>query len=321
MIPDLPGLADLPDGVVHTSDTVMRIDDLPGRIAVIGGGYVAAEFCHVFAAFGVDVVQIQRGPRLLSHHDRDIAEAFTRYAAARYDVRLDTTVVSVRPGNSSAVRLELSDGTSVEADLLLLATGRTPNGDRLDLPATGLAVDEDGLIPVDEYQRTAVDGVVALGDVSSHWQLKHVANHEAKIIAHNLLHPDALRKADHRYVPAAVFTEPQIASVGLTQEQAEEQGVGYVTGRRDYGAIAAGWAREDDTGFLKVLADPVTGMLIGAHVIGPEAATVIQPLIQAMSFGIPAHETANGQYWIHPALPEVVENALLDLPAPTGPSS
>ena len=115
-----------------------------------------------------------------------------------------------------------------------------------------------------------------------------------------------------------MFTDPQIASVGLTEEQAVARGIDYVTGRRDYGGIAAGWAREDTTGFLKVLADPETGMLIGAHVIGPEAATVIQPLIQSMSFGIPARETAIGQYWIHPALSEIVENALLDLPEPTG---
>ena len=91
-----------------------------------------------------------------------------------------------------------------------------------------------------------------------------------------------------------------------------------LTGRRDYGGIAAGWAREDTTGFCKVLADPATGLLLGAHIIGPEAATVIQPALSAMQFGIPAHEFARGQYWIHPALPELLENALLDLPAPIG---
>ena len=118
--------------------------------------------------------------------------------------------------------------------------------------------------------------------------------------------------------PAAVFTEPQIAAVGLTEDQAKHRGVDYVVGRRDYGGVAAGWAREDTTGFLKVLADPRTGLLLGAHVIGPEAATVIQPLIQAMSFGQRAYDVARGQYWIHPALSEIVENALLELPLPTG---
>jgi mycothione reductase len=115
-----------------------------------------------------------------------------------------------------------------------------------------------------------------------------------------------------------VFTHPQIATAGLTEYDATARGVDYVTGRRDYGGVAAGWAREDTTGFCKVLADPTTGLLLGVHIIGPEAATVIQPALTAMQFGIPAHELARGQYWIHPALPEVLENALLELPEPTG---
>jgi mycothione reductase len=125
-------------------------------------------------------------------------------------------------------------------------------------------------------------------------------------------------KADHRFIPAAVFTDPQIASVGLTERQAVLSGVSYVAKKQDYAGIAAGWAREDRGHFLKVLADPTTGLLLGAHVIGPEAATVIQPLIHAMSFGQKAEDVARGQYWIHPALSELVENALLGLPAPTG---
>jgi len=170
---------------------------------------------------------------------------------------------------------------------------------------------------VDDYQETAVPGIYALGDISSHYALKHVANHEARVVRHNLAHPDARTTSDHRFVPAAVFTEPQIAAVGLTEQEAQRSGIAYVVGRRDYSGTAAGWAREDTAGFVKVLADPQTGLLLGAHVIGPEAATVIQPLIQAMSFGQPAHEVARRQYWIHPALSEVVENALLALPKPT----
>ena len=171
---------------------------------------------------------------------------------------------------------------------------------------------------VDQYQETVVPGIYALGDISSPYALKHVANHEARVVRHNLRNPDDRWITDHRFVPAAVFTEPQIAAVGLTEEQAKRRGIAYVVGRRDYGGTAAGWAREDSNGFVKVLADPATGLLLGAHVIGPEAATVIQPLIQAMSFGQKARDVARGQYWIHPALSEVVENALLAVPKPTG---
>jgi mycothione reductase len=177
-----------------------------------------------------------------------------------------------------------------------------------------VAVGPSGYVLVDEFQRTNVDGIYALGDVSSTYQLKHVANHEARIVRYNLAHPDAPRAADHRFVPHAVFSSPQIASVGLTEEQAVERGIRFVTAEQEYAGIAYGWAMEDTTGFAKVIADPATGQLLGAHIIGPQAPTVIQPLIQAMSFGLDARSMAHGQYWIHPAMPELVENALLSLP-------
>jgi mycothione reductase len=141
-----------------------------------------------------------------------------------------------------------------------------------------------------------------------------VANHEARVVQHNLLHPDAPIASDHRFVPAAVFSSPQIASVGLTEEEAVERGVRHVAASQAYASIAYGWAMEDTTGFAKILADPDTGLILGAHIIGPQASSVIQPVIQAMSFGLDARTMARGQYWIHPGMPEVIENALLNLP-------
>jgi mycothione reductase len=206
----------------------------------------------------------------------------------------------------------------VRADVLLVATGRRPNGDRLGLEAAGVELDEDGYVVVDEHQRTTAPHIFALGDVSSPAQLKHVANHEARVVQHNLLHPDALVRSDHRYVPHAVFANPEVASVGVTEEQAREQGLDHVVAQQAYGDVAYGWAMEDSGHFVKLVAERSTGLLLGAHLIGPDASSLIQPLIQAMSFGQPAHEVARGQYWIHPALAEVVENALLALPEPTG---
>ncbi len=320
VIPEIPGL----DRVrYHTSDTVMRIEDVPARVVILGGGYIAAEFGHIFSSFGSAVTQIARGPALLRHHDVDISRAFTAAAASRYDVRLATTVTAARPSTSGGDGVVLdvlgAGGKAVvEADLLLVATGRRPNGDRLAVTETGVGLDKSGRVIVDEYQRTAVPGIWALGDVSSEHQLKHVANHEARVVAHNLAHPDDLIAADHRFVPSAVFAHPQIATVGLTEQQARKRGIAHVTAQRAYGGVAAGWAREDVTGFCKVIADPGTGQLLGVHIIGPEAATVVQTAIMAMHVGIPAHQVARGQYWIHPALPEVLENALLALPEPTG---
>jgi mycothione reductase len=218
--------------------------------------------------------------------------------------------------DGDAVCMTLDDGSHLEADLLLVATGRVSNADRLDLAAAGIATREDGCPVVDAHQRTSVPHIWALGDVSSDYQLKHVANHEARVVAHNLAHPDDLVASDHRFVPSAVFTSPQLASVGLTEEQAVERGIRYVTATQPYASTAYGWAMEDDVGLCKLVADPDTGLLLGAHLMGEQASTLIQPLIQAMSFGLRVEEMARGQYWIHPALTEVVENALLGLRIP-----
>ncbi len=317
VVPDIPGLS---DGAApfHTSDTIMRIEDLPASIAIVGGGYIAAEFAHVFSSFGVQVTQIARGARLLKSQDADISAQFTKEAAARYRVLLKTKVRGVATaGDGVELQVQGPDGpATVAADLLLVATGRCPNGAALAVERTGVALDRHGRVVVDAFQRTAVEGIYALGDVSTKHQLKHVANHEARVVRHNLAHPQDPISSDHRFVPAAVFADPQIACVGITEAQAVRDNVPYAAYTQQYADIAAGWAREDAGHFLKVLADPATGLLLGAHVIGPEAATVIQPLIQAMHFEQPAHDVARKQYWIHPALSELVENALLGLPEP-----
>ncbi len=310
VVPAIAGLALGPR--VHTSDTIMRLDALPSSVLILGGGYVAAEFAHVFSAFGVAVTQVIRSARLLREHDHDISAAFTAIAADRWTLLTDTHPTSFT-ATAGGVRMVAPTAT-VDTDIVLVATGRRPNSDCLEVAATGVHVDDGaGYVLVDEHQQTNVDGIFALGDICSPLQLKHVANHEMRVVRHNLIHPDAMIRSDHRFVPSAVFTHPQIANVGLTEAEAMQRGARYVAVRYDYAGTAAGWAREDITGFVKLLADPDTGLLLGAHIIGPEAATVIQPLIQAMSLGQTAREVAEGQYWIHPALPEVVENALLKL--------
>ncbi len=310
-VAELPGLAEVP---YYTSDTVMRLPELPRRMTIVGGGYVAAEFAHVFSALGTEVTQVHRGDGLLRDQDEAVSHAFTAVAPRQWTVRLGTDVIGVAKKGAAEVLVTLSDGSEHVTDVLLMATGRESNADRLGLENTSIEV-SDGSIVVDDYQRATADGVWALGDVSSRHQLKHVANHEAHVVRHNLLHPDDLVASDHRFVPSAVFTSPQIASVGLTSQAAREQGVEHRTATHDYAAVAYGWAMESPPGeqFVKLLATPDGGQLLGAHAIGPEASLLLQPLVQAMSLGTPVADMARGQYWIHPSLAEVVENALLRL--------
>lgn len=312
-IPDqLAQAADREDITLHTSDTVMRLPELPERMLVIGGGFIAAEMAHVFSSYGTEVVVSARGDALLRHLDADISSAFTAAAREQWDVRTGTVVTDLRRAKGG-IAATLSDGSEVVTDVVLVAAGRHPNSAGMDLAAAGIDVHDDGRVVVDEHGRTAADGVWALGDVSSPFQLKHVANHEARVVAHNLAHPDRLQRFTHTAVPAAVFTHPQIAHVGMTEAEAREAGIDVVVKVQQYGDTAYGWAMEDTTSVCKVIADRRTGLLVGGHLIGPEASTLVQPLIQMMAFGQPVWETVRNQYWIHPALTEVVENALLGL--------
>ncbi|OBK75257.1 mycothione reductase [Mycobacterium sp. 1274761.0] len=299
----------------HTSDTVMRIGSLPEHLVIIGGGFVAAEFAHTFSALGSRVSLVIRGRTLLKHCDDTVCERFTDIASKKWEIHSHRNVVGATQ-DDDGITLRMDDGSTLQADVLLVATGRVPNGDQLDAELAGIEV-RDGSVVVDEYQRTTARGVFALGDVSSKYQLKHVANHEARVVRENLLldwdDTDSLKSSDHRFVPSAVFTEPQIAMVGLTENQARAQGHDVMSKVQDYGDVAYGWAMEDTTGFAKIIVEAGTGTILGAHIMGYQASSLIQPIIQAMSFGLAGQDMARGQYWIHPALPEVIENALLSL--------
>jgi mycothione reductase len=314
VVPEVPGLSSVE---FHTSDTVMRLAELPQSMIIIGGGYIAAEFAHVFSAFGTSVTVLNRSEVLLRREDADVAKRFTDLLGRRVDVRVNTSVQSVENTTDGRVRVHIKGGEgdpeSLDAEALLIATGRTSNGDTLDPTRGGIDTDDDGLILVDAYQRTTAEGVFALGDVSCREQLKHIANSDARVVQHNLLHPDSMITNDRRFVPRAVFSMPQVASVGLTEAEVSERGINYVVSTQDYGETAYGWAMEDVDHFVKVIADADSKLLLGAHIVGPQASALIQPLIHAMSFEQSAPEVARGQYWIHPAITEVIENVLLGL--------
>jgi mycothione reductase len=308
----VPGLDTVP---YETSDTVMRLEALPERLLIIGGSYIASELAHVFDAMGSHVTVISRSERLLRHEDESVSARFTEINRDRFNLIAGADLERVEASDGTVtVHLQV-DGEPVAAtgDTLLVATGRVPNGDQLGVAETGIELDSHGYVPTDEYFRTDVEGIWALGDITSPEQLKHLANAQGRAIAHNLHHPDDLRPLRARHIPHAVFSHPQVASVGATEQSLRADGRDYITGTQDYGDVAYGWAMEECHGFAKVIADPETRLLLGAHIIGPHSATLIQQLIQGMEFGRTVDEMANGQMYIHPALGELLENALLQL--------
>ncbi len=314
--PFVPDIAGIDEVAVHTSDTIMRLEQLPSSMLVIGGGFIAAEMSHVFGSFGTDVTIVHRGTSLLGTLDSDIAQRFTQAYRERFDLHLESNVERLeRSAGGTVATVRGPQGTTrqIEADVVLVATGRVPNSDTLDVAAAGIEVDEHGHVRTDDTYRTNVEGIWALGDLANHFQLKHMANAETRIVRHGLLNPETPRRASFDVVPAAVFADPQVATVGATEDELRASGRQHVVAVREYSATAYGWALEDTTSFVKVIADPATRLILGAHILGPDAAVLVQPLIQAMCLGNTVEDVATGVLYIHPALTEVVEQALLDL--------
>ena len=284
---------------------------IPKRLIVIGGGYIAAELGNVFGSLGSEVTFLLRGDTMLRSQDTEIKQRFTKIYAEKFNVHKGVSIDEIRREGDEIV-LQTNQGEHC-CNELLVATGRVPNGDQLKVAATGVVTDDDGYVITDAQLRTNVEGIWALGDITNPAQLKHVANHEARVVSHNLLHPDDPVEVDHRFVPAAVFGHPQVASVGLTEEQCSQTGLPYRVAVNQYGSAAYGWAMEDTESFCKLIVNTETRTLLGAHILGPQASTLIQQLIQAMVFDLSVDDIATKQYYIHPALPEVVEQALLEL--------
>jgi len=308
--PVVPPIAGLMETGFHTSDSIMRLPELPKRLGIIGGGFIAVEMGHVFSGLGSHVTIFNRSNTLLREFDHDISSTFTEAFGRRVELLLGhipTKVERVADG----IKITCAVGETV-VDEVLVATGREPNSDLLNVDAAGLTCHHHGTVAVDDTMATSVPGIWAVGDIANNYQLKHLANAEAAIAFWNIAHPDDLRHQSYKAVPSAVFSSPQVATVGLTEQEATKQGRSFTVGRREYSGTAYGWAMADDTGFAKVLVDTETGLIIGAHVLGPQASSIIQPLIQAMQFDQRAEDVARQVFYIHPALTEVVENALLD---------
>ncbi|WP_062948980.1 mycothione reductase [Brachybacterium sp. sponge] len=318
--PVLPPIDGLEDLAPHTSDTIMRVEELPASLAILGSGVVAVEMAHVLSALGVEVTLIARSQRVLRAADADVSARLTEILGERVRLVTGFDTTSARRTADGVELRGTREGReeTLRAEELLVAVGRRPNSDLLDVRAAGIDVAEDGRVEVDEYQRVLAggevrEGVFAFGDLSSPHQLKHVANHEQRIVRHNVLHPEQLRRSDTMPVPSGVFTHPHVAWVGMDEETARASGREVRVAVQEYASIAYGWALEDTTGFAKIIADAETTEILGAHLIGPEATSLIQLLIQAMSTGQTARDIAATQYWIHPAMPELIENALLQL--------
>ena len=319
--PVVPPIDGLDDVDYLTSDDALYLDERPESLVIVGGGYIAAELGYFFEAMGTDVRIVQSHETLLPREDPEVAATFTEIARDRHEVYTGRrgTAVSGSPsdGEGVVVTATAEDGDEVEVagERLLLAVGRRPNSDTLDLDRAGIETDERGFVETNEYLETTAENVWAMGDVAGNFLFKHSGDYEARHAIDNVVHGER-RPVDFTAVPHAVFTDPQIGGVGATEAELDEEGRDYVVGKAAYADTAMGRAKKLDEGFAKVLATP-GGELFGCHVIGHEASTLVHEAVVAMQSGEGRVEDVAGAIHAHPTLNKVMEAAFRDVPTVT----
>jgi len=312
--PAIPPVKGLDDVEYFTSDDVLRLTELPESLAIIGGGYIAAEYGHFFSAMGSKVTIIGRNARIIPEEEPEVSTLAKKMMSEYMDILTNCEVVEVKnsPEGKLVIAKDRKTGEEKEvvASVILVATGRAPNTDILKPELGGVETDKHGWIKVNEHLETSQPNVWAFGDANGKYLFKHVANHESTVVYYNA----ALKKkakVDYHAVPYAVFSHPEIAGVGMTEKQAIE----------DYGEdkIILGYYRFQDTAkgiamsltdeFVKIILDNDTQKILGAHIIGPDASVLIHEIIPVMY----TEEQAAGPIMysmdIHPSLSEVIKRA------------
>ncbi|MEF8824910.1 MAG: dihydrolipoyl dehydrogenase [Halapricum sp.] len=312
--PIVPPIDGLNDVEYLTSQDALYLRETPESLVILGGGYIAVELGYFFQSMGTDVTIVEMMDSLIPREDGDVAEEFTDIAADRHDVYTGHRVTAVEEASEGyAVHAETDAGdeTTVEGSEVLVALGRRPNSDTLNLETAGIDADDRGFIETDEYLQTTAENVWAQGDIAGNALFKHSGDYETQHAVANVVHGES-RAIDLSAMPHTIFTEPQIAGVGATEEELDDEGTEYVVGRADYADSAMGRAKKLDHGFVKVIAAP-DGEILGAHAIGYEASTLLHEAVLAMRTEVTVEEVA-GAIHAHPTLSKVVEAAFQDVP-------
>jgi mycothione reductase len=312
-IPDIEGLAGTP---FMTSTEALRNPVQPKKLIVIGGGYISTELSHYYAALGTDVTLFVRS-QFLGAEDNEIRDEFTKVFSKRKNITvlMKTVPQRIKYENDTFTAFykdENDKEVTLEADQLLVAIGIVPNTDLLQVEKAGVEVRKDGFIKVNEYLETSQEGVWALGDIAGNFQFRHCANMEGEYLNETVLNVDKSEHGkypiDYTGMPHAIFSHPQVAGVGMTEEQVKEAGIDYVKGVNPYISSAMGMALRSDYGFVKLLIEKKSRKILGCHIIGPEASALIHEVLPLFRLNGKLDDILYTIH-IHPALSELVRNA------------
>jgi pyruvate/2-oxoglutarate dehydrogenase complex dihydrolipoamide dehydrogenase (E3) component len=313
-VPPIPGL----DGVPYLDSTsIMELDETPEHLVVLGGGFIGLEFAQMFRRFGAEVTVIERGDHIAGREDADVADAIT--SIFREDgIAVHTAMEAVRVEASAKggigvqVRCAGQEYT-IRGSHLLVAAGRTPNTDTLDLEAAGLEADERGYIRVNERLETSVPGVYALGDIAGSAPFTHVAYDDYRVVRANLL-DDGSRTTTDRPTPYTVFIDPQLGRIGLSENEAREKGLNFRVAKIPMTRVARAIETDETRGFMKAVVDADTDRILGAAVLGLEGGEVMSVLQVAMMGDLPYTAIRDGIF-AHPTLAESLNNLFMTLDA------
>jgi mycothione reductase len=306
LIPPISGIEDID---YLTNETILNLKETPESMIIIGGGYIAAEYGHFLAAMGTDVTIMQRGSRLVPEEEPDISSVLQKEMQKRMTIYTDTEAVRIKRGNTYTVigeNTKTKEKIEANAQHVLIAAGRKSNADLLKVKNTGVETDKKGYIKVNEYLETSRENIWAFGDAIGKEMFRHVANREADIAWYNSTHKDKV-EMDYKATPHAVFSHPQIASVGLTEKEAQKHHK-ILVGVAHYTDAAKGIAMREEKGFAKAIVDRKNYQILGFHIVGPFAPILIQEVVNAMAVGGDLQYIGQPMH-IHPALPEVVVRA------------
>jgi len=299
-----------------TNDTVLELQKPPQSILIIGGGYIGMEYGHFFSGIGTKTTVLQRPNRVLPDEEPEISELLKKEMQRRMEIYTGFEVLEAKQEDQTKtlVARNRQDGSQMEfsAEAVLVATGRVSNADVLKPEKTGVELDGQNFIKVNEYLETSKKNIWAFGDAIGIQMFKHVANYEAGIVWHNAVH-DHKVPMDFSAAPHAVFTHPQVASVGLKEEEAKQKYHKVLVGNAFYRDIAMGAAMGFPEGFVKVIVEAETGKILGGHIIGPEASILVQEIVNAMISETGSFAPISQGMHIHPAMSEVVQNAFGNL--------
>ena len=278
-VPEIPGAE-----LAVTSNEVFYLDALPRKAIIVGGGYIAVEFAGIFHGLGVDVTQLYRGPLFLRGFDGDVREHLAGQIRSKgIDLRFETNATAIEKAGKG-VRVTLTDGSTLDADLILFATGRHPNTQDLGLEDVGVKLGKGGAINVDAYSRTNVPSIWAIGDVTDRINLTPVAIHEGVCLSETLFN-DNPRSPDHEFVPAAVFSQPPVGTVGLTEEAARAQFEAIDVYRSTFRALKHTLTGGAERTLMKLVVDRTSDRVVGLHMVGPEAGEIVQGFAVAIKAG------------------------------------